>query len=309
MGDSEKLAMEWNERLPAPLRAAGELAQHPASRGALPIWLWPNLLSLDAPLVAVAWELVFARATGARVAPATTLSLALAVWLIYVADRLLDTLREPPRQPLAPRHEFYQAHRGIFAAMLVAVSPLAAWLAWTRLDASTFRFGLWMLGAVAVYFGLVHWLPARRRRWFPKELAVAALFAAGCLLPARQGRPLAPAVILLWTIFVLTCWINSSAIELTEWERLRKRQWNPPHRWSVGLARHQVAAGAVLALLAFAAVPLVVPTAAQRALAAVALSALGLGALGTRKDWLRVDAVGVAADFALLAPALLFLLR
>lgn len=309
MGDLEKLTVQWNEQLSAPLSVTAERARRPTSRRALPVWLWPNLLSLDAPLVAVGWELVFARTTGARAGLVTTLSLALAVWLIYVADRLLDTLREPMREPLAARHEFYHAHRRVFAALLVAVSPLAAWLAWTRLDAATFLDGLWMLAAVGVYFGVVHWLPAHRRRWFPKELAVAVLFAAGCLLPALPGRPLAPAVIVLWTIFVVACWINSSAIELTEWERLREWRSIPPHPWSAALARHQAAVSVGLALVACGLVPLLAPGAAQQALPVVALSALGLGALGARKDRLRMDAVGVGADLALLAPALLFLLR
>jgi hypothetical protein len=308
MGDSEKLAIEWDERVGAPLRVPATRARRPASRRAVPLWLWPNLLSLDAPLVAVAWELLFARCSGVRVRPATTLSLALAVWLIYVADRLLDALREPGAEGLAARHRFYRAHWRVFVPVLAAVSPLAAWLAWTRLDPATFRCGAGLLGAVAVYFAVVHWLPSGRRRWFPKELAVAALFAAGCLLPAWQGRPLGLAVIFSWTLFVPACWINSAAIEQAEWERLRERRSDPPHPWSAALGRHQVAAATGLALAACALVPLLAASAARRALPAVALSALGLAALGARQDRLSVDAVRVLADLALLSPALLLFL-
>jgi hypothetical protein len=31
------------------------------------VWLWPNLLSLDAPVVALLWHILFARSFGVRV--------------------------------------------------------------------------------------------------------------------------------------------------------------------------------------------------------------------------------------------------
>ena len=56
-----------------------------------PLWLYPNLLSLDAPLVAVAWLHVFARTWRLDYHPwEAYVTLGLAVWVIYVADRLLD---------------------------------------------------------------------------------------------------------------------------------------------------------------------------------------------------------------------------
>src|SRR3954451_15813809 len=53
-------------------------------------WLWPNLLGLDAPLVAVVWQALFARTVHVTLFPAARLALALAVWAVYLADRLLD---------------------------------------------------------------------------------------------------------------------------------------------------------------------------------------------------------------------------
>lgn len=59
-----------------------------------PAWLLPNLLSLDAPLVAVCWQALLAADTGLALRPAAQVALGLTVWLIYIVDRLLD-VRDP----------------------------------------------------------------------------------------------------------------------------------------------------------------------------------------------------------------------
>jgi len=52
-----------------------------------PLWLLPNLLSLDAPLVAIAWLYVFAQTWRLGYLPwESYLVLGLAVWAIYIAD-------------------------------------------------------------------------------------------------------------------------------------------------------------------------------------------------------------------------------
>ena len=68
-------------------------------------WLWPNLLSLDAPIVALLWQLLFIRCFHGSLGVLPAVLLAIAVWLIYVADRMLDAWRGLTKQP---RHEFYR---------------------------------------------------------------------------------------------------------------------------------------------------------------------------------------------------------
>jgi hypothetical protein len=58
--------------------------------GAQPVWLWMNLLSLDAPLVALVWQDLLARCYGTLLLPAGRTVLGLTVWAIYIADRLMD---------------------------------------------------------------------------------------------------------------------------------------------------------------------------------------------------------------------------
>src|SRR5580692_10930063 len=71
------------------------------------VWLWPNLLSLDAPLVAVLWQVLFVRCFHAQGAALPAVLLVCAVWLIYAADRALDAWRGAGSQP---RHEFYRRY-------------------------------------------------------------------------------------------------------------------------------------------------------------------------------------------------------
>ena len=90
-----------------------------------PLWLYPNLLSLDAPLVAVAWLYIFAKTWRVQFLPlAAYVSLGLVVWMIYVADRLMDASMASGK--LESRHEFHRKHQGKFrlAAKIAAVVAL-----------------------------------------------------------------------------------------------------------------------------------------------------------------------------------------
>src|SRR5262245_62998456 len=70
-------------------------------------WLWPNLLSLDAPAVALLWQVFFVRCFHASVGAESAVLLGVAVWLIYAADRMLDAWRGAGK---SARHEFYRRH-------------------------------------------------------------------------------------------------------------------------------------------------------------------------------------------------------
>lgn len=86
-----------------------------------PVRLW-HLLSLDAPTVAAAWSLGFAKAAGVRLPAWVPLLLALVTWVVYIGDRLLDArtaLRTEQVHQLRQRHLFHWQHRrGIFPLAL-----------------------------------------------------------------------------------------------------------------------------------------------------------------------------------------------
>lgn len=185
------------------------------------LWLWPNLLSLDAPIVAVVWQALFAWSFRAKFDPLAAVLLTLAVWVIYVADRVFDawghsnTWGQPNRQP---RHEFYRRNWRTVAPFWIAALGVSAWLAWTRLPAALFSRGVILLVAVAIYFGFAH---LSKRRW-PKELAVAVLFTLGASLAVWQYASTWIDIATI-ALFGVLCWINCAAIE--QWEQRGLDHW------------------------------------------------------------------------------------
>jgi hypothetical protein len=251
-------------------------------------WLWPNLLSIDAPIVAVLWQILFARCFHANVSPLAAVLLVLAVWLIYAADRMLDARREKWGKTVhLPRHEFYRRHWPIVTPVWIAVLAIAGWLAWTRLPTEIFERGVALAAAVTFYFFVVH-----RLRWtWLKELAVGILFAMGASLAAwGKVRSVVDAAAIV--LFSGLCWINCVAIE--RWEKEYRK--GAVSEWPVGAAALCVAVLAVLLVCAHRPV----------LSAAEAASALAFVALDRGRHRFSRDALRVLADVALLSP-LLFL--
>jgi hypothetical protein len=255
-----------------------------------------HLLSLDAPTVAALWCWAFGRSVRLQLSPWLPIALALGTWLFYVADRLLDA-RLLPESLLQERHRFHRRHQRWFLATAVPAALLLAMLV-ARMPRSLIA-AYCVLGALSLgYLGLVH-LPARAHGrsldYFPKELAVALLFAAASALPAwnaawrrAAGMPRHHPLLLLCPLFAVLCWLNCGAIE----------DWEQHHRG------HRIRWLAVLAIVAGCAglFELVSHPARWLAMAAV-LSAASLLML----DQSRMTAAGrrIAADLALLTPLLL----
>jgi len=185
----------------------------------VPFWLWPNLLSLDAPLVAVLWQVLFARCFRASAETLPAVLLVLAVWLIYVADRAFDAWSGSGR---TPRHEFYRRHWRMVLPVWLAALAAGGSLAATQLSPALFQRGLALLAAVVMYFGAVHLAPESIRRAWPKEAVVGLLFAVGASLEAwTKIRTAADVITVL--LFSCLCWINCAAIE--KWESSGGIEW------------------------------------------------------------------------------------
>ena len=69
------------------MAATTQLVEVKKASGPLVLW---HLLSLDAPTVAALWTWFIARANHIRLPLASPVAMALAVWMLYAADRLLD---------------------------------------------------------------------------------------------------------------------------------------------------------------------------------------------------------------------------
>ncbi|HET7101872.1 MAG TPA: hypothetical protein VFJ52_12035 [Terriglobia bacterium] len=269
--------------------------------------LWLTVLSLDAPAVAVLWQLLFARSFHARLGASVTILLALVVWLVYVADRLLDALKAPAQGIEATRHIFYRRHLWAFLFPLCTGFLLAAWMALTRLDMETFGDGVVILLAVGAYLLAVH-LVSPEREWLPKEMLVGVLFALGTCFPVWEHMANhATAIAAPFLLFTALCWMNCAAIEHEEWRRLRGRRFGKPHPWTVWMGRHFWLLSWVIAAVALGFILGGIGRYHWQLLAAELLSALAFALIRYKEESLTMDQFRVLVDIALFTP-LLFLL-
>jgi hypothetical protein len=294
------------------LVAQPALASEPAPPFATRAWLWPNLLSLDAPIVAVLWQALFLRCFHATFDRLAAGLLVLSVWLIYAADRWLDVRKKPvknsDRSPTSDqslladhqrereteilqepaRHRFYRRYWRRMLPAWIAAFATATWLAWTRLPPILLERGIALLAAIGVYFAFVHFAPWR---WWPKEFAVGILFAMGTSL-AAWGHVRSPVDVATIILFCVLCWINCAAIEY--WEHREHWEYKGLAEWPVRLAA--ISVGLVALIFLYDQRPILA--------GAETASAFAFVALDRAKHRLSPEALRVLADIALLTPAL-----
>ena len=287
-----------------------------AERGATPWWLWWNILSIDAPAVAVVWAALFAHASGIRLPVAEAAALALSVWIIYTSDRLLDGWTAGYRAALQERHLFCERHRFVLAGLVVAASALVLWLMADGALAAETVAGVKLGVILMLYMAGIHAGRGRIARELPKEISVGFLFALGTTLPVWSRRVgFAWHEGLVWGLFGLLCSLNCLSIEC--WENHRRENhgqragWKqPPHpfvRWAAPRINRIAVVLAAVALLV-ASLARAANEASQPALFAVVAGVLLILLLNCVRMKLSSAALRVLADAALLVPALAALL-
>lgn len=181
-------------------------------------WQWPTTLSLDAPLVAMLWQALFARKIGVSLGWHDPTLIGLAVWIIYAADRWIEGWRLDPGTVQTHRHQFYIRHRWpVFAAGLAAIIATTV-IGVTCLDGREFKAGFVLLIPTVLYL-FSHQLVHRHHPLrLPKELCIAAIFSLGCALaPAVLAPAQIPALIIPAILFGLLCFANCALI--ASWEK------------------------------------------------------------------------------------------
>lgn len=269
--------------------------------------MW-HLLSLDAPSVASLWVWFIASANHIRLPLSSIISMFIAVWMLYAADRLLDArlldTHAEPEQHLEARHFFHYRHRtGFLAGILVASAALAPLL--LRLTADAVHLYLILGGLLFGYFTLIH--ATRSAHRFPKEIAVGIFFAAAIFIPTVGRRPelrlaLLPSALLFASLCSLNC------LFIYAWEHVpgfHVRADHPVHAITrFALAHLRVFAVIVIAMATLLALltrstPWPIPL-------AIAFSAGLLLLLHYGRRRFSALTLRATADLALLTPILLF---
>ena len=269
--------------------------------------LW-HLASLDAPTVAVVWALGFAWAAGVRLPPWVLGLLALAVWAVYIGDRLLDArkgLRIGRLDGLRERHLFHWKWRRILSPIAIAAAGAAACIALLEMPSTSFELDSLVAAAAVVYLRRVHFRRGNRQkpggvlsRALTKELLTGVLFAAGCALPAWNRAAGGPGVLLLpVAFFAALAWLNCSAID--RWEASRGN--SNAMRVLISAVSIAIAGGLAAGLLSASQ-----PRAALL-LVAGAASALLLALLDRMRPRLTPLALRAGADLVLVTPLVVLL--
>jgi hypothetical protein len=296
---------------------------HPAN----PLALW-HLLSLDAPTVAVLWTWFIASANHVRLPLASALAMAITVWMLYAADRLMDARLMDDRlldanpahhEDLEARHYFHHRHRTAFlTGILLASIALAILL--PRLDAEAIHLYLILGGLVAGYFILIHAtssaaaqqkvahrLPAHRlpAHRLPKEIAVGLCFAAATFIPTVARRPdlrlpLLPSALLFAALCSLNC------LFIYAWEHDNSRTHRPAHAIT-RIALHNLPLLTILVALTCTSLTVFNHQAPWPIPCATAISAALLLLLHHQRHVMSRTNLRAAADLALTTPLLLLL--
>ncbi|CAN5572521.1 hypothetical protein BH20VER3_BH20VER3_03690 [soil metagenome] len=200
---------------------ASELVAEPSSpeaaRPTNPPVVWLNLLCLDAPIVAVSWQWLFAYAFGAHLTPALRALLFLTAWLIYLADRFADTIRLPPDAPISLRHRFCREHIVGCWVAIVVIFCLDVGLALRSLDLQMLLLGGTLAVICLLYLFINHSLGGKWRPLPMKEKAIGILFAAGTTLAVVAQLPgLTVSFGVAVILFAILCTYN--CLSIAAWE-------------------------------------------------------------------------------------------
>jgi hypothetical protein len=272
-----------------------------ASNRASPL-TWLNLLCLDAPLVAVSWQWVFANSFNIPVTHGATAALFLTAWLIYLADRFGDSLSVDWRGPSSLRQRFCRQHSGLWISGLALVGFVDVVVICIFVNRGVLIRGGPVAALAALYLFLNQRHPSLWRLLPIKEVTIGALFAAGTAiaLAPELTTSAAPA----WLLFACLCTLN--CISIAVWERwLDEAQ----RRVSISTAFPRVGSYLLpmLLLLALANLVFIIYDPSARALAlCVAISATLLSLTHVARRRIQPDVRTALADLVLLAPALVF---
>ena len=151
-----------------------------------------DVLAVTPVAVGLTWMAGFARTTGAKMVSAEYLVLGLAIWAVYLVDRVLDGASAAPADRRA-RHELGRRWRWLLVAAALAAACVGTWVALHEVRTVVVRAGGRLALVVAGYFALTL-LSRRRDTGHVAPVALGGLLVIGLM----QGPVQAQALPQLW---------------------------------------------------------------------------------------------------------------
>lgn len=164
---------------------------------------WLTLLSLDAPLVAIAWQALLSKSGESQQSWHHYLIVFLSVWLGYAADRWFDNLKA--KRTGSEQHCFYQKYQRPVLAIWILILASAIILSVATLSASEITRGLGLMLVSIAYTAFAQF--GRRLRIYPfakGALTSFLILAASLLFQASIEIPLL-AILPVWFLFLANC--------------------------------------------------------------------------------------------------------
>jgi hypothetical protein len=265
--------------------------------------LWLNLVCLDAPLVAICWQWIFAHSFHLSVPVGHRPALFLTAWIIYLADRFGDSVSLVTDQPRSVRQQFCLRHQSLWLVSIICVAVIDVVVVLQAVNYETTVAGA-VLGALTIAYVAVNHAHSEIWETIPlKEFTIGSLFAAGTLLGVTPHIfAKSSTMILAAVLFAALCSLN--CVSIAVWERDLDRiqgKHSIATRWS----HADSLAGALLLLLLAGSVLLAL---LDRGAWPVALCLGGSGLLLGAVHFVPVsrDARTALADLVLLTPLALF---
>lgn len=183
-----------------------------------PWWLWPNLLSLDAPVVAVAWAWMFSKAWGVVSVPwQMWFTLGCAVWIIYVLDRIIDAKRAGQETVLETRHAFHERHAKIFVVVAGIAGLWCLHSVLYSLAMTVLQYGLFVMLCAVIYFVIARTQKGVGHSGVGKNFVAGLTFSYGASAGIHAYAPVLPFGDMVFSsevlLFAALCVINMTAID------------------------------------------------------------------------------------------------
>ena len=185
-----------------------------------PLWLWPNLLGLDAPLVAVSWQILFARCFEVELPLGVHFVLGLSVWCIYLADRLYDVYRAENFRHATPRLSFTKQHFKVLSAATALAGCMNLYLIFRFIPGHLLVHGLITAGLLAVYYAFRFGSSGKLAALIPREIMCGMVFAIGSAIATFSYRRTETSGIdFIGAVAMLGLICSASCILISVWER------------------------------------------------------------------------------------------